>query len=60
MNKRWDSIYKKAVTVKKIGGIPIGTKFEVVVNSLPGMKYSLCRGLSVKQLWNDQFKIIGD
>ena len=59
----WKPEYKKAKTVKVIGGaaiptIPTGTEFEVVVNSNNGYGFVSCRGLAVNSVWNDEYVLI--
>jgi hypothetical protein len=54
---------QKAVTVKEINGacidtIPVGTEFLVTRNLAPDLPYSLCEGLCVNAVWNDEYKLI--
>jgi hypothetical protein len=61
----WTPEYKKAETTRDISGdfipfIPMGTKFEVVINGTLDLPFSSCRGLCITSIWNDEFKILED
>jgi len=59
---------KKAITTKQISGaciptIPVGTPFEVLVVVKSGKRdyaYSICKGLPVSSVWNDEYVLIED
>lgn len=53
-------INKLAVTIKEISGasigtIPVGTEFLVTWYS-PDIEYSMCSGLGIYSIWNDEFE----
>lgn len=57
--------YKKAITIKVICGsciktIPVGTTFEVLVNTDTSHGYSACRGLGITSIWNEEFVLVRD
>ena len=60
----------KAVTIKEISGaaiktIPVGTEFTVTYWDSSGKTgwgcgWSVCSGLEVSDIWNDEFKFIDE
>jgi hypothetical protein len=62
---RMSDEYKKAITIKVICGsriktIPVGTTFEVLVNTNASNGYSACRGLGITSIWNEEFVLVRD
>lgn len=62
MNLRTE-VNKPAVTIKEISGsriptIPVGTEFIITWLGDDKTAYSICKGLPVNMIWNDEFELL--